>query len=427
MNISLAYEPKSLALLTIEVMPAEYAPFLPKGAKKIALEAKLPGFRPGNAPYEVIKQKFGEAEILKESLPAIITETFVRALKEKNLDTLGEPEINILKLAPDNDLVYTAKVPYLASFDLPDISQIKITKKEIKISEKDIDKTLSTLIKSRATEKIVAREARDKDLVKLDYDISLDGVPQENGQAKNIEIYLGEHHMLPGFEAQLIGLKTGEIKKFHLTFPTDYFQKNFAGKTCDFHVKINGVYELFYPELNDDFAKNLGKFSSLAELKEQLKNNLQLDKEYQANIKLENELLEKIIKATAFPELPDQLMEHEIDNTLHEFEHDLISRGLQLAIWLQNLNKTMEQFRLDLRPEAQKRAQASLLVRAFAQKNNITISDEETNKELDQALKNYKDDAAALNQIKTPAYRVYLHQALLNQKTIAWLKEKIII
>jgi trigger factor len=417
---------KSQQLLTIELIPPEYEPYLQKGAAKIARDVKLPGFRPGNIPYDVIKQKFGEAEIIKEALPDIITATYYQALKEKKIETIGQPEINVIKMAPGNNLIYSAKVAYLPIINLPDITNLQITAKKITVTDQEIDTAIKNLHRSRAKDQLVSRAARNQDLIKLDCNISLLGVPQENGQQKNIEVYLGENHMIPGFEKELIGLKADDTKKFSLKFPDDYFQKNFAGKTCDFEVKINGIYELIYPPINDDFAQTLGHFASLAELKNKLRENLTAEKKYHEDLKVEKDLFNKLITLTTFPPLPEVLINHELEQILHEFEHDLINRGLQLETWLKNIQKSLDEFKQDLQPEALKRAHITLLLRTVAINNKIEVTDQELNDELTKTKQSLSSNTETAKQINSSAYRTYLKNILTTKKAVNWLKEKII-
>ncbi len=425
MRVELKNLPHSEVELTIEVPLPEYQKFMAPAARQLSESIKIEGFRPGHAPYEVVSQKVGEGAILEQALSEILTHTFVDAITQEKLDTLGQPEIDLKKMAPGNDLVYTAKVAVLPKITLPDLSALSLPKPVVSVSEQEISNFLDRLAKSRAVEVLENRGAQDKDLVKVDYQLLLADVPQENSTQKDFSIFLGEQHMVPGFEEQLIGLSAGDHKKFPLTFPKDYFQKNFAGKTCEFDVTVKSVYRLDIPEINDDFAKSLGRFQDLSELKKQITDNLQMEKQSGADRQLENDLLKLVIEKITFPELPEKLIDNELHIMFHELEDDLAGKGLSLATWLANMNKTEDEFKKDLRPQAELRAKSILATRAIVKEQNITAEPAEIDLELKKLLDLYEDEDSQ-KEINSPHYRDYLAQSIANKKVIDWLKEKIV-
>ena len=426
MQIQLNTLPKSQAELIIEITPQEYQPHLEAAAKKLSQRIKIDGFRPGNVPYNIMAQKMGEGEIMNEALDEIISRTFVKAIVEKKLDTLDQPKIDIIKMAPGNNLVYKATVILLPNVELPDLNSIKIKKDQIKIEDKETDHTLEHLAKSRATEELVDRAAQKTDLVKLDYNIAIAGVPQDGGQQKNFGVYLGDSHMVPGFEENIIGLKMNDAKKFDIKFPADYFQKNFAGKNAAFDVKVKGVYKLNIPSLDDDFARSLGKFKNLSELKEQIKKNILAEKTAEHDKKLENEMFNKIIEKTKFDDLPDKIIANEVEAIVNELTSDLAVKGLKIESWLANIKKTMDEFKHDLHPQAEVRVKSALIIRAVAHQENIKVNDSEVAAEIKKLKKTYQNNPEIEKQLQSPAYKAQLANILNGQKVVAWLKKKIV-
>ena len=426
MQIQLNTLPKSQAELIIEITPQEYQPHLEAAAKKLSQRIKIDGFRPGNVPYNIMAQKMGEGEIMNEALDEIISRTFVKAIVEKKLDTLDQPKIDIIKMAPGNNLVYKATVILLPNVELPDLNSIKIKKDQIKIEDKEIDHALEHLAKSRATEELVDRAAQKTDLVKLDYNIAIAGVPQDGGQQKNFGVYLGDSHMVPGFEENIIGLKMNDAKKFDIKFPADYFQKNFAGKNAAFDVKVKGVYKLNIPSLDDDFARSLGKFKNLSELKEQIKKNILAEKTAEHDKKLENEMFNKIIEKTKFDDLPDKIIANEVEAIVNELTSDLAVKGLKIESWLANIKKTMDEFKHDLHPQAEVRVKSALIIRAVAHQENIKVNDSEVAAEIKKLKKTYQNNPEIEKQLQSPAYKAQLANILNGQKVVAWLKKKIV-
>ncbi len=417
--------PSTLSL-TISLAPAEYEKYLKQAAQQIGQTIKIKGFRPGTAPYHVIKQHVGEQEILNQAVERIVAHSYAQVVKENNYNTLSAPQIKIIKMAPNNPFVYQAEIYLTPEVKLPDISKLKINAPQIQIDDKEINKLLEQLAKSRAKEIAVDRAAQNKDLVKLDYNISINNVPQEDGQQKNFAVYLGEKHMVPGFEEQIIGLKAGQTKRFTIKFPDDYFQKNFAGKNCQFDVKINQVLELNIPKIDDAFAQSLGSFKNLNELKKQITDNLKLEKQQQADKELEQEMFELLIKKSTLGELPAPAIDHEVETIFKELEADLAQRGLTIETWLKNMNKTAEQLKKDLRPQAEKRLKSALIIKAVAQQEKLDATPEEIQAEIDKLTAAYKDDPDTVGQIKSSSYRDYLSNILTGQKVVKWLKEKII-
>ncbi len=412
--------------LTVTLEPAEYQKHLERAARELSRDLKIKGFRPGLAPYHVIKQHLGEQEILNHAAERIIAHSYAEIVKKNNYNTLGAPKIKIIKMAPGNPFTYEAEIYLTPQVKLPDLSQIKIKAKKTQIEDKEINHLLEHLAKSRAKEMAVDRPAQNKDLVKLDYNISIDNVPQEDGQQKNFEVYLGEKHMVPGFEEQITGLKAGQTKKFTVKFPDDYFQKNFAGKNCQFDVKINQVLQLDIPKIDDAFAQSLGNFKNLDELKKQITDNLKQEKQQQADKELEQEIFEQLIKKSTIGELPAPAIDHEVETIFKELEADLAQRGLAMETWLKNMNKTAEQLKKDLRPQAEKRLKSALIIKAVAEQEKLQATPEEIQAEVDKLISTYQNDPATVGQIKSESYRNYLGNLITGQKVITWLKEKLV-
>ncbi len=420
--------PKSQVKITIEVSPAELEPFFKTAAAELSQEVKIKGFRPGKAPYQRIKQELGEMKILEKALDNIISKTYRQALEENRLWTVGQPEINIVKAAPGNPLVYQAKVSLLPEVKIGDYSELKLSRKKLTVSQEEVDKVLEDLRKIRAQEKKVSRPARAGDRLEIDFEIFLDKVPLEGGQHKKYPITIGEGRFIPGFEDQLVGISAEETKEFQLKYPKDYFDKKIAGRLADFKVFCQAVFEVNRPELNDEFAKLVsgGKIDSLAGLKEEITKNLRQEKEFKQEQKLEIEMLDKIVELSEFHPLPDILINHEIDRMISELKRNLQEKGLKFEDYLGNLKKTESEIREDFRPQAEKRLKTSLICRKIYQEKNFQVAEQEVQRELEQLLKKYSDNQEVKKQLDSPSYREYLKNAIANRKVIDYLKQEVI-
>jgi len=426
MQIQTTGPAKSELKLTIEVEPGEYQKYLILAAKKITANSKIPGFRPGTASYDIVKQKFGEAEIMKEALNDIITNTFIASLKEKKLNTVGSPEINITKMAPGNPLIYTATVSLMPEVELATLDKITIRKEKVKVEDKEVDKVLADIANSRAKKIAINEPAQEKNLVKMDYNITIDNISQEDGQAKDFSVYLGEKHMVPGFEEKIIGLKTGNKKKFDITFPKSYFQPNFAGKTCQFEVDIKGVFKLEVPEINDKFVSELGSFKNVEELKKQIKDNLIHEKSHKQERQLEGDMIDSIIKASKFTDIPAKMIDNEIESIIHELKHDLESKGLTFDTWLQNMGKKEDEFKKELRPQAESRVKGAIIVKKVAEEQKLSATNEEVKKEITNTKAQYQTNPEIVERLESPDYKNYLFNVLTGKKVMDYLKSQTI-
>ncbi len=416
---------KNQVELTIEVTVEEANPHLLTAANKLSQANKIPGFRPGKAPYDLVKSRFGEMAILQAALDNIISQTFFQAITQEKLMTVGRPEIKVEKLAPNNPIVYKATVSLLPEITLADWKTLSIKKKEAKASDEDIDKTLKQLQELNVKETIADRAAKQGDKVEVDFEATIDKVVIEGGKSYKYPIVIGEQRMIPGFEEQLIGLKANEEKEFELKFPDKYFQNNLAGKLANFKVKLIGVFDRAMPLLDDALAKNIG-FDTLAALKEQLNKNISQDKINKENQRVESEAIQEIVKLATISDIPEVLVDNEIHKMIHELEDSIQQQGMDMAGYLKSINKTHEDFHTDFRKPAIERIKAALVLRKIANEEKVNVSVDELNVEITKQEQMYKDHPEALTNIHSQQYKDYLTNVLLNQKVIKLITEKII-
>ncbi len=417
-------EGKGEVELTITIPFSEQKNILEKTAKKISGKKPVKGFRPGKAPYEAMEKAFGGATILNEALEELLSVSYYQALQDEKLTAIGSPEISIVKQAYGDDVVYKAIVSLLPSVELGDFSDIKIKRKAVNVPDKEVDKAIEDLRKLRAQDKEVDREAKEDDLVEIDFSTTLNNIPLEGGQASKYQLILGDKQMIPGFEAKIVGMKKGEEKKFKLKFPKDY-KKGLAGKEAEFTVKLLAVRERKLPELNDEFAKSLGQ-ASLNDLKKTLKQNIESEAKRKEEQRTEIEMLQEVVKKSKFGPIPKSLIDNEIHRMTHELEDDLQMRGISYSDYLNNLGKRDQEFKEDLKPKAEERVKTALVSRELAMQKDIKASKEEIDKELDLARVQYQNNPEVLKNLERPDYREYIANVLTNRKVIEWLKKKIV-
>lgn len=420
--------PRSQVELDVELSVEEFTPYIEKGAKKISLEVKIDGFRPGNIPLEVLKQKVGEMNILEEAARIAINKTIEQVVKEHIIgDPVGSPKVDITKLAPGNALGYKVTLSFLPEIKLGTYKNLGLKKKEVKLEDGELEKALESIREMRVKEVIADRETRDNDKVMIDIQMFLDNVPVEGGQGKDTVIIFGKEYIIPGFDKKLVGSKKGEIKEFSLPYPNDHHMKNLAGKMVDFKVTIKEVYERQMPELDDEFAKGFG-LKKISELKENMQTGLKNEKMKQAEQVIEKEMIDKIINTSKFGDIPEVLIHNETHNMIHELEHTIEEQGGKFEDYLSSIGKNESQLTLDLMPDAIKRVKASLLIREIAKVEKIEADAEELEKHIFEMKKYHKnnqsdDSVEALKRLDSQEYRSYVQNVLASKKIVETLKQ----
>ncbi|OQA36568.1 MAG: Trigger factor [Parcubacteria group bacterium ADurb.Bin326] len=420
--------PQSMVEILVELSVEELKPYLEKSAVKISETAKIEGFRPGKAPYNIVKEKFGEMAILQEAIDDIISKTYYQAVVENELVSIGQPKIDIEKIAPENPFSYKATVAVLPKVTLGDFSKIKLKREEIKITDDKVNQVVEEIRKMRSSQEKVDRAAKSGDALKIDFDVYRDGVPIEHGKSQDYPITIGEGKFIPGFEENLVGMKAGDEKEFKLKFPEEYFEKSLAGKPAEFKVKIKEVNEVKLPELTDDFAKEVsgGKYDKVDDMKTGIAENLKEEETAKQEQRLEISLLEEAVKVCEFEELPEVLVHEEIHRMIHELEDSIAMKGLNFDDYLKSIGKTVEELEKGMEPQAELRAKTSILAREIYQQQKFEVTPDEIEKEIAEIASRYPANPDVLKQLNSEMYKDYLKNSLGNKKVIEYLKNLII-
>lgn len=411
--------------LTITVTPDEYKKHIEQAASAISEKAKIKGFRPGKAPFDVVRKEFGDMSILQEALEDIIKESFYAAIIEEKLDTLGMPEISVEKVAPDNDVVYKATVALMPKVTLPDLSKIKIKREAKPVEDKQIDETITSLQGMQAEEIASEEAAKEMDKVIIDMNMFVDKVPVDGGQAKDYQVYLSEAHYIPGFNEKLVGIKKDETKEFSLEFPKEHYQKHLAGKKIDFSVTAKEVFERRLPEINEAFAKKLG-MESVEKLRDIIRDNLTKEAHEKATQTAEIEILDTLIEKTTFDPIPDVLINGERQKMFHELKRDLEKNGITIEKYLEDIKKSEKDLFEDFKAQAEKRAKAALISRQIAVENSISVDEADIDGEIEMMMSVYGQNPQYAENIKRPEVRDTIATSLQNKKVMQFLRAKIL-
>lgn len=422
MNITVEKQPKNTVKIRVEVTPDEARPDLNQAVQRISTSIKFDGFRPGKAPYDVVAKRVGELEVWQEALELVVRRTFVSAVKDNQLQTIGQPKVEVEKIAPGNPMIYSATVALLPEVTLPDLGVLKAERKGVVVTDADVTKSIEDLRKIIATEKVVDRAATLGDRVGIDVDVFLDKVPVEGGKSRNHPATLGEGSFIPGFEDNVIGMTKGQTREFKLTFPKEYHAKNLAGKAAEFRVTVQKVAELELPSLDDIFAKTVANLESLAVLKKRLRDDLESDRKKKAEQEFEIQLLDELVKRAKYGEIPDLLIERELNRMIEEIEHDVKRREMKFEDYLSSMKKDLATLRKELTPGALNRVKTALAIRRIAEVEGIGVDPKEIEAEIENAKREVGPDRH--KEFDTEEFREYLYTVLTNRKAIDLMKSK---
>lgn len=411
--------------ITLTVTPDQYQKHLEAAAERLSKRAAVHGFRPGKVPFEIMKRTVGEMNILKEALESIVQQSFSETIRAEKLETIGQPKIDIVKLAPANDVVYTATVALLPQVTLANIETIKVEKRIQPIDPKKIEETLVALRGMQADESIKVGPAGREDKLVIDMDMRLERVPIEGGQAKDYQVYLNEDSYIPGFNAALLGATRGDTKIFTLPFPAAHYQKMLAGKNVEFTVRVKEVYERHLPTLDEAFAKRLGQ-ESVEELRKLVKKNLTQEAEQKADQGVEIEILDTLVAKSEFAPLPAIIIDAERQKMFLELKRDLERNGISIEQYMRDIKKSEAELFNDFRSQAEKRAKAALVLRRLAKEQGLAPTEEEITDEINHLKHTYKDNQKSLENLAHPEVRDSLATIIQSRKVIHWLKAKIL-
>lgn len=414
---------KSQAELNVSLEFKEFQPYIEEGAKHVSEHVKIEGFRPGKVPYEILKQKVGEISILEEAAHIAIRKTiddvFVKELA--GCQPIGQPKIEIIKLAPENPLEYKVIVSLLPTVALGEYKGLNIVKEKPEVSAEDIDKTIKEILEMRAKESLSSEPAKEGDKLVLNVSLSLDKVPVEGGQAQDVTVVLGKEYMVPGFDAQMKGIKQGEKREFKLLYPETHHQANLAGKMVEFAVTATSVYSRELPALDDELAKEM-HFKNIEDLKSAIEKNILADRERQADIKAELKMLETIADKAKFEDIPEDLLEREADNMMAELERNVVSQGGNFDDYLGHLKKNKAELRLELLPNAVKRIKTALIIREVGIIEKVEVSKKAIEEKLEALKKMYSQNPEAMEQLGSHEYFHHLENMMFNDQVVAQLK-----
>ena len=360
-----------------------------KAYNKTKGKYNIPGFRKGKAPKVVIETQYGKGVFYNDAIDMLFPEVYPEAIKELNIDPIDRPDLDIEEISKDNGLVMVVNVEVKPEFELGAYKGIEISKVDNTVSEEDVEAILNEMVNRNARLTSVEDKALENgDTAVIDFEGFENGVAFEGGKGENYNLVIGSNTFIPGFEDQLVGKKAGEEVEVNVTFPEAYHAENLAGKPVVFNVKVNDVKVKEVPALDDEFAKDTTEFETLAELRADVKAKLEEQAKNAADAEMRNALVEKV-SANTEVEVPEAMVQHQIDNMLMELNYQLQYQGLNLEQLLQMTGRGLDELREERRADAERLVKSSLVLEAIAEKENVEANDADVDDELEKMAAMY--------------------------------------
>ncbi len=369
--------------LSFDIDSAKFDEAMGKAYLKVRNQVTIPGFRKGKAPRKLIENMYGEGVFYDEAFELIFDEVYGPAVDENKIEVVDRPEIDIQEIGAGKNLKFTCEVFVKPDVTLGEYKGVSVKKETTVVTDVEVDARVEEERNKQATEtEVEGRAVIEGDTVNLDYAGTVDGVAFAGGTAQDQTLKIGSGSFIPGFEEQMIGMNIGEEKDLQVTFPEQYHAEELAGKAAVFHVKVNSITETQLPALDDDFAKDISEFDTLDEYKADIRAKLEAQAAERDNNNFTNAVIEKVLE-NASVEIPEAMIERQIDSMMRDFEYRLMGNGLKLDDFLKYTGSDMKAFRENYRGQAEKSVKAHLVLEAIEKAEAIDATQEQIDKQLE--------------------------------------------
>ena len=403
---------KNLVKLTFEVSAEDFDKAINQVYKKNVKKFNVPGYRKGKAPRKIIEKYYTEAVFYDEAINSVLPQAYDEALKESGVESVARPEIDVEEIKKGEPVVFTALVTTKPEVKLGDYKGIEVEKIDHTVTDEDVDKDIE------ATQKKNARLITVDDRAIENGDIAV--IDFEGGTAERQPLKLGSGTFIPGFEEQLVGAETDADVDVKVTFPEEYHAENLAGKDAVFKVKVKEIKKRELPELDDDFASEVSEFDTMDEFRADVRKKLEEAAENNAKVETENAVIDKVIENAEF-DLPDAMVETQIDNSVRDFAQRLSYQGMNLDMYMQYTGMTMDALRAQFAEQAKKQLSGSLVLEAIQKAEGIEAGPEEVELELVDMSKKYNMELDKLKELLGDAEKESIKKDLEIQKTITMI------
>ena len=421
MSVQVEKLEKNMAKLTIEVDTAQFEDAMKKAFNKNKNKFNIPGFRKGKAPRAMIEKMYGEGIFYEDAADEAINATCMQAMNESELEIVSRPEVSVEQIGKDKPFIYTAIVAIRPEVTLGEYKGIEVEKAEAAVAAEDVDAELKRVQEQNARQITVEdRPVADGDQTVIDFEGFVDGKSFDGGKAEDYALTIGAHSVIDTFEEQLIGKSIGEECEVNVTFPEEYHAAELAGKPATFKVTVKEIKVKELPELDDEFAGEVSEFDTLDEYKKDIEAKILERKQKEAATENENRVIEKVV-ANATMEIPDKMVEGQIDNMVQDTARRMQSQGLSMEMYMKYTGMTMESMREQMQPQALKRIQTRLVLEEVAKAENIQVSDERLDEEIAKMAASYQMEADKLKEYMSDHDKDQMKEDLAVQEAVDFL------
>ena len=408
--------------LSFDIDAAQFDAAMDKAYIKVRGQVTIPGFRKGRAPRKMIENMYGgEGVFYDEAFELIFDEVYGPAIDENKLEVVDRPQVDIQQIGTGKNLQFTCEVFVKPDVTLGEYKGVEVKREHTLVTEDEVNAEIEKERNKQAAEVSVDNRAvAEGDTVNLDYSGSVDGVKFAGGTAEAQTLKIGSHAFIPGFEEQMVGMNIGEEKDLEVTFPQEYHAEELAGKKAVFHVKVNGITETQLPALDDDFAKDISEFDTRDEYKADVRAKLEAQAAERDNNAFTNAVIEKVME-NATVEIPEAMVERQIDSMVRNFEARLAQQGLKLADFIKYTGQDEKSFRNQYREQAEKSVRANLVLEAVENAENFEATEEEIDAEIVKFAGQVGQDVENLKKNLTEGDREYFKADVIRDKAVKFL------
>ncbi len=416
MNVKVDKQENSKVVLEFTMDKETFEKELDKAFHKNAKYFKVPGFRNGKVPRNVVEKVYGEGVLYETVIEDNVDDEYRKAVEDNKLEVVSKPELDVKQIGKGKDLIYTVTLFVKPEATVKKYKGLEVKKIDSKVSKKDVDAAIeSDRQKNARVVSVDDRDLQKDDISTIDFEGFVDGVAFEGGKAENFELTIGSGQFIPGFEDQLIGMKIGEEKEINVTFPKEYHAENLAGKPAMFKVKLISIKSKILPELDDEFAKDVSEFETLADYRTDVEKKVKKQKEESAKNQKEIAVIDKLVENTEVV-IPESMIDDEVESMSNQFASNLAYQGLDLKTYCMYMNTTEEEFKKNLRPEAEKNVKLKLALDAIEKLEDIKVEAKEIDEKIDELKKQYGSENTNDDLNKNENVRHYMEEKIKQDK-----------
>ena len=413
----------SMVKVTLEISPEQFEKAMEIAYNKNKKQISVPGFRKGKAPRKMVEKMYGKEVFYEDAINAVLPEMYDEAVKELNLDVMSRPEVSVDTIEEGKPVVVTCEVAVKPEVTLGEYKGLEVEAEDATVTEEDVNAEIERVANRNARMvEVTDRAAQMDDILTIDFEGFMDGTAFAGGKGENHDLKLGSHSFIDTFEDQLVGKNVGDECEVNVTFPAEYHQKDLAGKPAMFKVAVKAIKFNEVPEINDEFVKEVSEFDTLDEYKADTKKNLEERKAKQVEESRKAKLLSKVVE-TSTMDMPEPMVLEQCDQMINNFAQTLRYQGMDMQKYMEMTGSTIDTMRQSVRSEAERRLKESLVLEAIAKAENLEVTDEDVEKELETMAAMYGMEVDKLKAAVTEAETESIKGELKTKKALEFIAE----